>query len=203
MSSIFARISIFLVVVARYSNGISNFSITSTSTRNPLLGLRTSQISCVDLETKNEIDLPAAIIFDHGSIDTSGLDKIPLLFDTEAFTPPPYTPLTGRDGAGVGEPGANPYVGISTDPGLSSQCSLQWSSAFSKYIATGLITTEVFTVLNTTTSYKLYENIYRFSATSPCCLACQLEANNAQVLFWPTPAPTPGVSALVDPTGFT
>lgn len=40
--------------------------------------------------------------------------------------------------------------------------------------------------------------------TSPCCdiTSCAVHVANAQMLYWPTPAPIAGVSTVVGPDGF-
>lgn len=37
-----------------------------------------------------------------------------------------------------------------------------------------------------------------FAASAPCCDRCSIFADNVDVEYWPTPAPTPPVSTLVD-----
>ena len=40
--------------------------------------------------------------------------------------------------------------------------------------------------------------------TSPCCNTdCTIQPANAQILFWPTPAPLPNVTTLVGTDNFT
>ena len=39
--------------------------------------------------------------------------------------------------------------------------------------------------------------------TSPCCGTCCVTVNNAQVFYWPTPAPDPGVTSVVNEDGYT
>ena len=40
--------------------------------------------------------------------------------------------------------------------------------------------------------------------TPPCCNTfCDISAASAQMFYWPTPAPSPGISTLVGPDGFT
>ena len=40
--------------------------------------------------------------------------------------------------------------------------------------------------------------------TSPCCdtSSCAVQVANAQMLYWPTPAPVPGVTTIVGSDGF-
>jgi hypothetical protein len=46
-------------------------------------------------------------------------------------------------------------------------------------------------------------DLYFYTAKSPCCGGCTIFAKAVQVSYWPTPAPTPPVTELVDNSGHT
>jgi hypothetical protein len=71
------------------------------------------------------------------------------------------------------------------DPTLASICIAQYDSAILPFRAT-----------NT--------GFFPFTATPPCCLGCEIYGAAVQLEYWPTPAPTPAASILVDDaTNFT
>lgn len=109
-----------------------------------------------------------------------------------------YVP--GRSGA-VHAYYADPYTSVS-DVALRSQCASQFSSGYSEFIATASIVPQ-----HTTSNYYVqpayYVSQWTFVATTPCCQTCYLSGGNVQVQFWPTPAPKPNVTAVVDKSGFT
>jgi hypothetical protein len=39
---------------------------------------------------------------------------------------------------------------------------------------------------------------FAFTASPPCCGSCSIIGGHVQVAYWPTPAPTPATSILVD-----
>lgn len=99
----------------------------------------------------------------------------------------------------------DPYTSI-TDTALRSQCLLQFSKGYSSFLATGSVVPAKTTWWNNGGGYvesPSYANDWTFTASSPCCSTCSLSGGNVQVQYWPTPAPTPNVTALVDENGFT
>jgi len=44
---------------------------------------------------------------------------------------------------------------------------------------------------------------FTYSAEIPCCSACSLYGNKVEVYYWPTPAPSPAISTLLNAAGFT
>jgi hypothetical protein len=52
-------------------------------------------------------------------------------------------------------------------------------------------------------TYNYYASSFTYTAASPCCSSCTIFGGNVQVFAWPTPAPTPAVSTLVDASNFT
>ena len=52
-------------------------------------------------------------------------------------------------------------------------------------------------------TYNYYASAFTYTAASPCCSSCTIFGGNVQVYAWPTPAPTPAVSTLVDASNFT
>ena len=95
----------------------------------------------------------------------------------------------------------NPYTSIS-DERLRSECGSQFSSGYSNFIATGSIV-PTHTTSNHYVQPAYYADEWSFTASAPCCQTCYLSGGNVQVQFWPTPAPKPNVTAVVDATGFT
>ena len=77
-------------------------------------------------------------------------------------------------------------------------------------MATAAITTmsEVYTPdtggLPYTTEYNVqFDNFFSYSPVEPCCGNCTLYGGDVLVYYWPTPAPTPGVTELVNAANFT
>ncbi len=97
----------------------------------------------------------------------------------------------------------------SWDPVMSSSCSSQFESSLSSWEATAPITSFGFTATDEegkpvqTESYVQYVDFFTFAPPTGCCLNCTLYGGNVQVYYWPTPAPTPAVSTLVNDVGFT
>lgn len=44
---------------------------------------------------------------------------------------------------------------------------------------------------------------FEYTAQPPCCSECVVNAKGVKLAYWPTPAPTPGISTLVDTSGNT
>lgn len=121
-----------------------------------------------------------------------------LLVDTLAPLDDPSWPArparpTGRNGAKYGAY-ENPYTSL-TDKSLASQCGSSWSDEFSNYLATGSLTSYA--------SELVYANYWFHTPKLPCCGGCNIGAISAELIYWPTPAPTPAVSTFVDDVGFT
>jgi hypothetical protein len=45
-------------------------------------------------------------------------------------------------------------------------------------------------------------DFFLYTAAPPCCGQCTVQATGVQLAYWPTPAPTPPVSVLVDQYNF-
>lgn len=106
-----------------------------------------------------------------------------------------YPPPKGREGALI-YLYQDPFITFA-DQSLASQCGLSWSSEYSNYIATGAITTFY------PGGPKWYYPEWSFTIKPPCCGVCQIDGVSVELSYWPTPAPTPAVTALVNDVGFT
>lgn len=136
--------------------------------------------------------LPRALVPNGSPFTLTGL---PLQVDQR---PPPTIkapPLTGREGAQI-YLYMNPFTTLS-DPVLASKCGAEWSAESSKYIQTGRITRYA------TRQLTMYAENWIFTPKPPCCGQCTIDGMSAELRFWPTPAPTPEVTAIVDESGFT
>ena len=111
--------------------------------------------------------------------------------------PPTIKPLqlTGREGAQI-LLYQNPFTTLS-DPSLASKCGAGWSAESSKYIQSGRITRYA------TGQPAWYAKAWNFTPKPPCCGQCSIDGMSAELRFWPTPAPSPEVTAIVDKLGFT
>ena len=127
-------------------------------------------------------DAPTAILFDQHPPPIMNLSKASLEY-------------TGREGAKINMY-LNPFTTLS-DPSLASKCGGQWSAELTKYIQTGHIT------IFYPGGPAEYANDWNFIPKSPCCGQCSIGGIYAELMYWPTPAPTPAVTALVDKSGFT
>lgn len=117
------------------------------------------------------------------------------VFDQVAYT-------VGRSCAILQDYDINPYYywGATAIPSLSSQCGVKWTSSYDQFLATAKIAPSS---IDTVTA-PFYAESFSFTPTAPCCSSCTLSGARVQVRFWPTPAPVPAVSVLVDPdTNFT
>jgi len=103
---------------------------------------------------------------------------------------------------------------VPANPSLASFCSKIYVSEYSQFLSTAVITTTTYPGYTdyeenppiTYTSQELdiyYNENWYYTATPPCCLNCTLFGGNVQVYYWPTPAPSPPVSRLVNAAGFT
>ena len=99
---------------------------------------------------------------------------------------------------------------------LASLCSSLFLSDESVFYATASISTYTQTgytypaandpssiVTVPTETDAFYPEDWSFTASPPCCLDCTLFGGTVSVYAWPTPAPTPGVTALVNNEGYT
>ena len=85
-----------------------------------------------------------------------------------------------------------------------------YSNYMRSYIATQY-SHSIFTVpYDTTATYPasvgslFYTPSWTPKITPPCCdTFCNIGAASAQMLYWPTPAPVPGITTVVGPDGFT
>lgn len=103
----------------------------------------------------------------------------------------------------------NPYEFGYSGP-IASQCSESFESSLSSWEATAAIETSslVYTPYSgasPTTSYTVdFDDYFTFAPAEPCCGNCTLfVGNNVHVFYWPTPAPTPGITKLVNAANFT
>jgi hypothetical protein len=76
-----------------------------------------------------------------------------------------------------------PFVEIATNPCLFSTCTSQYWSHKSASSKPG--------------------NLWFNEATSPCCGSCTVYAGGVQLYYWPTPNPTPSVTAYRLPDNYT
>ncbi len=111
------------------------------------------------------------------------------------------------------------YPSLAKYPSLAAFCSQMFVSDSNQFLATAAITTTTYPGYtacpdNSAAQFPCitypateldvyYVSDWSFTATQPCCLNCTLWGGNVQVYYWPTPAPTPSVSALVNSAGFT
>jgi hypothetical protein len=93
---------------------------------------------------------------------------------------------------------------------IASQCSVSFEDSLTSWMATAPITTqsivytdEVSGVPYTTQYDVVYDNFFSFAPAEPCCGNCTLYGGDVQIYYWPTPAPTPGVTKLVNEANFT
>jgi hypothetical protein len=106
---------------------------------------------------------------------------------------------------------SNPYVYATWDPIVASSCSKVFQSLYDQFKSTGEVTSWQITPTGengqpvTTETFVQYEDWFTFvpKAGSGCCLNCTLYGGNVQVYYWPTPAPTPAASILVNEANFT
>lgn len=83
-----------------------------------------------------------------------------------------------------------------TDPQLYSICTSQEDHFTQTYVST--LTTETYTdpvvsggsTISTSFFTTVYPSPVEFEATPPCCSGCTIRANNVQLYYWPTPAPS-------------
>ena len=93
------------------------------------------------------------------------------------------------------------------DPSIASRCSSLYMSQWSLYSESNPVffstrdTSEIYTGVVTTNAGYPFD--FPFTPSSPCCYSCTLFGGNVRVYYWPTPAPMPGVSVLVNTNGFT
>jgi len=78
------------------------------------------------------------------------------------------------------------------------------TATFGSYVDEGQHYQET-TAIGTWAPYTEYDYVsaFNYTATSPCCMSCTLSGGNVQVMYWPTPAPSPPVSTLVNAEGYT
>lgn len=105
------------------------------------------------------------------------------------------------------------FHGPGINASLSSYCVASqlafYSSAYSDFIQHSPVpppVTRTFTlespseVTTETFPFRFYTT---FSYAPPCCGYCTVWAANAKVFYWPTPNPHPGITTVIDSTGFT
>ena len=138
--------------------------------------------------------------YSNGTITSTAISTSCPYGTAPVFNEVAYT--VGRDCAILQDYALNPYYywGATVIPPLSSQCAVKWTSSHEQFLATAAIAPSS---IDTVTA-PFYAESFSFTPTKPCCSSCTLSGANVQVRFWPTPAPVPAVSILVDPeTNFT
>lgn len=124
---------------------------------------------------------------------------LPTVLLVDQHPPPtaePQPPFAGSEGAPI-PMYQNPFETL-TDPLLASKCGAQWSAELSDYIQSGRITTD------SPGQPALYASDWNFTPKPPCCGQCSVfDGMSADLNYWPTPAPTPAVTAIIDNSGFT
>jgi hypothetical protein len=88
---------------------------------------------------------------------------------------------------------------VPPNPDIESQCGASFTSTLSKFLSTAPVTTSYYTGLAASYSpWISYVESFTWSPSEPCCLNCTMIGGTVQILAWPTPAPSPPVSTLVD-----
>lgn len=110
-----------------------------------------------------------------------------------------------------------PTIILPPNPSLASYCSSMFDDALDSFMATDpayyydntyIVQTtdnigDVSLYTTTTTTWARFQDQMFFTPSAPCCLNCTLYGGTVQVYYWPTPAPSPPVTALVDSSNFT
>lgn len=139
--------------------------------------------------------------------------------------PQPYSNFYGYNCYRPGDPDAGldfrspynttlyPWNVIPPDPSLASYCAALFTSTLSHWLATAEIVTypnnNVFYAwLNSipaeTTGSPSVPGVFTWTAPGPpCCLNCTVFGDQLQLMVWPTPAPTPRVSTLINADNYT
>jgi hypothetical protein len=111
-----------------------------------------------------------------------------------------------------------PSVFLGT-PSLATLCSEIFVTEYNSFLSTGIITTTTYPgytaypdgpsswlyspVIDTSEVLNVYyEETWTCTAEPPCCLDCTLFGGDVQVYYWPTPAPDPPISTLIDSAGY-
>ena len=124
------------------------------------------------------------------------------------------TYLTEFNGGEWNPYGPDPYGFPNNAPAsINSYCSSLFVSSSSHYSSTVALTSTTvapYTLLATATTELVREEVYvynqgrfSYSPSAPCCLNCTLFGGTVQVYYWPTPAPSPPVTKLVNAANFT
>ena len=104
-----------------------------------------------------------------------------------------------------------PWNIVPPNPSLASYRAALFTSTLSHWLATA----EVTTMANSAVLYAYMNSIPtgisvsepgRFTWTAPgppCCLNCTVFGGQVQIMVWPTPAPTPAVSTLINADNYT
>ncbi|KAE9372702.1 hypothetical protein N431DRAFT_536653 [Stipitochalara longipes BDJ] len=72
------------------------------------------------------------------------------------------------------------------------------SASVADYTST-IVETTVLIPTQTADTRAYFLSAFPFTAVAPCCSTCSLFGKNVQVFQWPTPAPSPPISTLIDP----
>jgi hypothetical protein len=98
----------------------------------------------------------------------------------------------------------DPFSGADLVPSLLSRCNASFLSAQNTALGTSIV---IETEAEQTVTYVDIgpPPTWYYTASPPCCLSCTVFGGGGavQVFYWPTPAPTPGVSTLVNSANFT
>ncbi|MCJ1393764.1 hypothetical protein MMC18_006640 [Xylographa bjoerkii] len=117
----------------------------------------------------------------------------------------------------------HPYNIVPPNPSLASYCGSVWSQQGKQFLTTAAWQTfsgtfwseawvEASTATGSSISSTLFTGLYQYlnigdtipaPTSAPCCLNCTVFGGNVQVFYWPTPAPSPPVTSLVNSAGFT
>jgi len=114
---------------------------------------------------------------------------------------------------------SNPYETITfpSNPSRASLCSSDWTQQILQYISTADVSTglvysetivttingQISALVSSATQEMFVGPEFAYTVSTPCCLQCTLFGGTVQVFYWPTPAPSPPVTALVNTAGYT
>ena len=147
---------------------------------------------------------PNATITTSSSSTTTPPSACPTTFDNDV--PEQVIAELCRSGASTHTTYYNPYNTSffpthvdPPNPSLASYCSSAWDLEPIHYFATAPIMTTTEDGIESV----VYDESWDYVASKQCCLNCTLFGENVQVYFWPTPAPSPLVSTLINANNYT
>ena len=91
-----------------------------------------------------------------------------------------------------------PYNIVPANPSIASYCGSLWTSSASAYFKTAPITSYTQSGDRGTNETVFIETFSWVPTATQCCLNCTIMGGAIQVMVWPTPAPVPAVTTLVD-----